>query len=343
MLQWLKRQFIPCACNDERPRFFCTKNARLLVVAILLLEVGLFVIPTLTYVYNQNLAQVLPSVLAAMTNDERAAHNLPELAVNPVLSRAAEMKARDMAEKGYFAHVSPDGTQPWQWLDMAGYAYDYAGENLAMNFTDSRDITDAWMRSPTHRANIVKDTYTEVGTGVARGTYQGKETIFVAQVYANPAQRAEPAPARAAGDTAPETASDQDEEGRTEDETAQDAEAETDVHAAILGAESGTGSASAEREHVAAPAAPTLIDRMLSSPRHTAGAILLGLLAALVLAFIITIGVRIDVHHPDLVTNALCVIALILALVVGNEIYSRHAAVVSTSIDYAYAEPAPVL
>jgi len=42
------------------------------------------------------------------------------------------------------------------------------------------------MASPEHRANIEKGQYTEVGTGVATGMYQGQQAIFVAQDFANP-------------------------------------------------------------------------------------------------------------------------------------------------------------
>jgi uncharacterized protein YkwD len=91
-----------------------------------------------------------------------------------------------MAAKSYFAHVSPEGVKPWHWLDVAGYRYDYAGENLALNFTDSQDVADAWMRSPTHRSNLLKSAYTEIGTGVATGTYQGSEAVFIVQLYARP-------------------------------------------------------------------------------------------------------------------------------------------------------------
>lgn len=132
------------------------------------------------------MAAVLPAVLANLINEERQAQNLQTLAVNPVLNKAAEMKAKDMAQYGYFAHTSPEGKTPWYWLERVGYQYQYAGENLAVNFSDSKDLTIAWMNSPTHKANIEKENYTEVGTGIANGTYEGKKTIFVAQLYANP-------------------------------------------------------------------------------------------------------------------------------------------------------------
>jgi hypothetical protein len=102
------------------------------------------------------------------------------------LDKAATMKATDMATKGYFAHVSPEGKKPWNWLQEVEYKYQYAGENLAVNFKDSEDVTVAWMNSPTHKANIVKAQYTEIGTGVATGTYNGVKSVYVAQVFAKP-------------------------------------------------------------------------------------------------------------------------------------------------------------
>ena len=59
-----------------------------------------------------------------------------------------------------------------------------------MNFEDSRDVSEAWMNSPSHRANIEKGTYTHIGIAVAKGEYKGKEAIFVVQFFATPAQAA---------------------------------------------------------------------------------------------------------------------------------------------------------
>jgi uncharacterized protein YkwD len=135
---------------------------------------------------RSQLAAVLPTILASLTNTERKNQKLQPLTTNETLNRAATLKAQDMATKGYFAHTSPDGITPWYWLDQVGYKYKYAGENLAIDFINSEDVTTAWMNSPTHRANIIKDKYTEVGTGTATGMYQGHQTIFVVQVYARP-------------------------------------------------------------------------------------------------------------------------------------------------------------
>jgi hypothetical protein len=131
-------------------------------------------------------ATVLVGALSNLTNQERQLNNLKPLKINPLLSKAAQLKAEDMAKNSYFSHTSPEGKTPWYWLDVAGYKYDYAGENLAINFNETKDVVDAWMNSPAHRDNIIKSLYTEVGSGVATGTYEGKTATFIVQDYADP-------------------------------------------------------------------------------------------------------------------------------------------------------------
>src|SRR3990167_222918 len=187
MISWLKKHFIPHQGNDHRPHILRNCNIKNILILVILLEIFTFLIPTFTYINRTGgMAAVISAVLANLTNEERQAQNLQTLAVSPILNKAAEMKAADMATKSYFAHTSPEGKTPWYWLDQAGFKYQYAGENLAINFSDSKDVTNAWMASPTHKANIVKGNYSEIGTGIAVGMYEGRKTIFVAQVYANP-------------------------------------------------------------------------------------------------------------------------------------------------------------
>ena len=190
MISWLKRHFIPHEGNGHRPHILHRKNAAQLVGVVLLFELALFILPGLNFagfVNSLNLGAVLPGVLSTLTNEKRLAENMPQLLENPLLMQSAQLKAEDMATKSYFAHTSPEGKTPWYWLKQVGYSYAYAGENLAVNFVDSEDVTEAWMNSPTHRANIVSGAYTEIGTGIATGVYKGNNAVFVAQVYGRPA------------------------------------------------------------------------------------------------------------------------------------------------------------
>jgi uncharacterized protein YkwD len=126
------------------------------------------------------------STLALLTNSVRASYGLETLAEDVLLDAAAQLKANDMASRGYFAHVSPLGVSPWSWFASVGYFYMYAGENLAVRFDDPVNVVAAWLVSPMHRANILRSSYTQMGIGVARGMYQGEEATFVVQFFGRP-------------------------------------------------------------------------------------------------------------------------------------------------------------
>lgn len=135
-------------------------------------------------------AAVVTSRLVSLTNDDRADEGLGTLTVNPQLVAAAQAKADHMAAHGYFAHTSPDGSTSWSWFRDAGYRFAYAGENLAVDFTDSGDVNRAWLNSPTHRANIMNGKFTEIGIATAEGMYQGRKTVFVVQMFGTPQTQA---------------------------------------------------------------------------------------------------------------------------------------------------------
>ena len=186
MRRILKDQFIPHEGNAYQPYFLRFKVAFLMLLMVLTLESAYLVGTTYILPRSDNFAAIFASVLIEQTNTERTTDKLGTLTVNSKLENAARLKAQDMAEKGYFAHNTPDGKTPWYFFREAGYDYAAAGENLAVNFTDSKDVTEAWMRSPSHRANIMNGEYTEIGIATANGTYKGKSAIFVVQEFGRP-------------------------------------------------------------------------------------------------------------------------------------------------------------
>ena len=64
---------------------------------------------------------------------------------------------------GYFAHYTPDGTTPWQFVEKCGYRY--AGENLIKGFDNFGQMHEALMKSELHRKNIINTRYNAMGTG----------------------------------------------------------------------------------------------------------------------------------------------------------------------------------
>ena len=179
--------FFPHKRNGYRPHIFRTASIGFIVLGVLVFESAYLTQIKFVFPHTNFLGAVLPGALVALTNSDRVANDVSPVTDNAQLAQAAQDAANDMATQGYFAHVSPDGKDPWYWLKLVGYNYQYAGQNLAVNFTDSIDVENAWMASPTHHANIVKSQYTQVGIGVANGMYQGKNVTFVVQFFATPA------------------------------------------------------------------------------------------------------------------------------------------------------------
>lgn len=127
----------------------------------------------------------------AQTNSQRAKSGLQPVTYNAVLSDAARRKAADMFSAQYWAHTSPSGKEPWDFMREARYSYKVAGENLARDFLDTSSMVSAWMASPTHRANIMNPRYSDIGIAVVNGTLMGTETTLVVQMFGDPVASAQ--------------------------------------------------------------------------------------------------------------------------------------------------------
>lgn len=314
MFKWLKRHFVPHAQNNHRPHFLHSENTRWIIAIILATELLVFVLPVINFsnlAEKTNLGAVLSSVLTTLTNEERQELNLGTLEINPLLTEAARLKAEDMATKGYFAHTSPEGRAPWYWLEKAGYPYLYGGENLAINFIDSKDVTEAWMNSPTHRANILKTNYTEVGTGIATGIYQGRETVFVAQFYGSPKTATSVASTEVHVIPPTEVA----------DPVAEFVDMNPQENpVSVLGTETKDES--------------TVLAKVITSPRHTANVIMMVIGGIILATLLLNILIKTEVQHPDLITNGLIVLILVFGIYLVNSYISQEKAMQISFTDF---------
>lgn len=113
--------------------------------------------------------------------------NLPPLIENQKLNISAEQKMNDMFSKQYFEHISPIGEGVDDVIKSINYEYILVGENLAMGiFRDNKDLVEAWMASPGHRANILNDKYLEIGVAVGYGDFEGKNVWLAVQHFGVP-------------------------------------------------------------------------------------------------------------------------------------------------------------
>jgi hypothetical protein len=102
-----------------------------------------------------------------LTNQEREKDGLEMLTYSVKLQEAAQKKAENMFLNDYWSHYGPNGETPWQYI-----------------FSDG--VVRAWMNSPTHKENILRKDYTEVGFAVVDGVLNGEETTLVVQMFAKP-------------------------------------------------------------------------------------------------------------------------------------------------------------
>lgn len=186
MRRRVKKYFIPHVENEHKPYFFREHVMLGLLLSTLLLFVASWGLSQIAE-KSDTVAAIYSSVLVDLTNENRTAHGRESLRVNPILTDVAVRKSVHMAENGYFAHTSPDGLSPWHWFREAGYEFVYAGENLAIDFSQSDEVAQAWMESPTHRDNVLSEYFTEIGIATARGTYRGRQTVFITQAFGQPA------------------------------------------------------------------------------------------------------------------------------------------------------------
>ncbi len=108
-----------------------------------------------------------------LVNQERTSRGLVALTMDDQLQELARYHGRDMFQRGYFAHETPEGVDPFQRMDAAGITYRLAGENLAL--APTLEIAhDGLMNSPGHRANILNPGFRKIGIGVLDGGVYGK-------------------------------------------------------------------------------------------------------------------------------------------------------------------------
>lgn len=118
------------------------------------------------------LAQTAAEVVA-LTNAERTRAGLRPLAVDALLTNAAQAHSADMVARAFYSHTSPDGSEPWHRAAAAGSTRRTIGENIACGQRSAAEVVQGWMDSPGHRANILKPAFTHIGVGFAGGGSAG--------------------------------------------------------------------------------------------------------------------------------------------------------------------------
>lgn len=140
---------------------------------VVIILAGVFSLGILHPVQATSQADVLSQQTISQVNKERASKKAPRLAESACLKKYAQRQAARMAARHNMKH---------QDLYAVGRACGLSavGENLAVNYTQGRQVVAAWKRSACHRDNMLDRRFRLVGTAAARDQ---DGMWFVAQVY----------------------------------------------------------------------------------------------------------------------------------------------------------------
>lgn len=180
---FLLHLFIPHELNNFRAKVIHPFPISLLALLIVLLQILLSSLPKFTPIVLGYESSIDPGKIVELANKERVKVGVGELTIDPLLTQAALSKASDMMTRNYWAHNSPDGKEPWRFITGSGYQYRFAGENLARDFSDSEDVVSAWMRSSSHKENLISPRYQDIGVAVVEGELGGVRTTLVVQFF----------------------------------------------------------------------------------------------------------------------------------------------------------------
>ena len=122
--------------------------------------------------------------LIRLVNIERTNRGLAPLKTNATLIAAARAHNEDMIAQGYFDHIAPDGSAPWDRACRQGYTpYGHGcvvGENLAVGHSSPSVVVKQWLDSPGHRAIMLDPAYREIGIGFGTGGSWGRYWTMLA-------------------------------------------------------------------------------------------------------------------------------------------------------------------
>ncbi|OGM08431.1 hypothetical protein A2W13_03745 [Candidatus Woesebacteria bacterium RBG_16_36_11] len=183
VIETLIHYLIPHPSNNHKAKLLHSSSLLIIASLLLFFQLTLYLLPKTGIKILGYASRISVDEIVRLTNEKRAQAGLSPVEFNPSLSTAAKAKGDDMLAKDYWAHVAPDGTQPWKFFTDAGYKYRYAGENLARDFSDASTAVEAWMASPTHRDNVLSSKYKDIGIAVVEGDLAGVDTTIIVELF----------------------------------------------------------------------------------------------------------------------------------------------------------------
>jgi uncharacterized protein YkwD len=142
-----------------------------------------------TNALNPSVLEALDRYALSLVNQSRQSQQRAPLRLDPLLKRAAQNHAEDMAQRNYFQHTSPEGTSPTKRYAAVG-GQGGAGENIVFIegissyiklITVANLLHQIWLKSPHHRDNLLTERYRWFGYGYAVDSRRHK--IYAVQMF----------------------------------------------------------------------------------------------------------------------------------------------------------------
>ena len=119
---------------------------------------------------GQNLTWMAAQVIQE-TNGDRAKNGLHALVVDPELTAAACVRAREIVKK--FSHTRPNGARGVTASTTA------KAENIAKGQQSAAKVMAAWMSSPSHKRAVLRRSSTKIGVCA----YRENGIMYWVQLY----------------------------------------------------------------------------------------------------------------------------------------------------------------
>ena len=159
----------------------------LAVVTVILLAVSLGAVATVGPFDDELDAATVEDHVVERTDAERAAVGVGSTRTDVDLSSIARDHSRDMRDRGFVGHETPDGDGPGDRVRAAGLEC-HPGENvyhaprgaLAASERALADrVVSSWLDSDGHRETLLRERYDRQGVGVAIGA----DGVYVTQLF----------------------------------------------------------------------------------------------------------------------------------------------------------------
>lgn len=166
---------LPTKENNQRAKLLSNKVLAVFAVGVLAFNL----LTPLNLNAQSETDKITKSTLLDSHNKFRKEHSLNQLKLNTLLNLSAQNKANEMLRNNCWSHYCPDNRSPWEFFNDSGYEYAFAGENLAEGYYTIDSVMNAWINSESHRENLLRDVYTEVGFGIVQGPFQNNENNVI--------------------------------------------------------------------------------------------------------------------------------------------------------------------